>query len=47
MKVKKGTIAIYVVALMLVKAGYWSYLSKETAALETSVNCSLNPSRGS
>ena len=35
MKVKKGTIAIYVVALMLVTAGYWSYLSKETAALET------------
>ena len=35
MKVKKGTKAIYVVALMLVTAGYWSYLSKETAALET------------
>ena len=35
MKVKKGSVAIYVLALMLVTAGYWNYISKETKTLET------------
>lgn len=35
MKVKKGSLAIYVLALMLVTAGYWNYISKETKTLET------------
>lgn len=35
MKVKKGTVALYVVALMLVTAGYWSYISNESKLLET------------
>ena len=35
MKVKKGTVALYVVALMLVTAGYWSYISNESKMLET------------
>lgn len=35
MKVKKGTVALYVVALMLVIAGYWSYISNESKMLET------------
>ena len=35
MKVKKGTAALYVVALMLVTAGYWSYISNESKMLET------------
>ncbi len=35
MKLKKGSIAIYVLALMLVTAGYWNYISKETQTLET------------
>lgn len=35
MKFKKGTAAIYVLALMLVTAGYWSYLSNESKTLET------------
>ena len=34
-KIKKGSIAIYVLALMLVTAGYWSYLSKESETIET------------
>lgn len=35
MKIKKGSIIIYVLALMLVTVGYWSYLSNETQTLET------------
>ncbi len=35
MKLKKGTAAIYVLALMLVTAGYWAYLSNESKTLET------------
>ena len=35
MKLKKGSVAIYVLALMLVTAGYWNYISKETETLET------------
>lgn len=34
-KIKKGSIAIYVLALMLVTAGYWNYISKESQTLET------------
>lgn len=34
-KLKKGSVAIYVLALMLVTAGYWNYISKETQTLET------------
>ena len=34
-KFKKGTAAIYVLALMLVTAGYWAYLSNESKTLET------------
>lgn len=34
-KIKKGSIAIYVMALMLVTAGYWNYISKESQTLET------------
>ena len=35
MKFKKGTAAIYVLAFMLVTAGYWAYLSNESKTLET------------
>ena len=35
MKIKKGSIAIYVFALMLVTAGYWNYISKESQTIET------------
>lgn len=35
MKLKKGSVAIYVVALMLVTAGYWSYISNASQTLET------------
>ena len=35
MKFKKGTAAIYVLALMLVTTGYWAYLSNESKTLET------------
>lgn len=35
MKMKKGSIVIYVLALMLVTAGYWAYLSNETKTIET------------
>ena len=34
-KIKKGSVAIYVLALMLVTAGYWSYISNESQTLET------------
>lgn len=32
---KKGSVIIYVLALMLVTAGYWSYISNETKTIET------------
>lgn len=35
MKIKKGTVAIYVLALMLVTAGYWNYISQESKSIET------------
>lgn len=35
MKLKKGSIAIYVLALMLVTAGYWNYISNASQTLET------------
>lgn len=34
-KIKKGTVAIYVLAIMLVTAGYWNYVSNESKTLET------------
>jgi stage III sporulation protein AH len=34
-KIKKGSVAIYVLALMLVTAGYWNYISNESQSLET------------
>lgn len=41
MKIKKGSVAIYVLALMLVTAGYWNYISNESQTIET-VNMSQN-----
>lgn len=35
MKIKKGSIAIYVLAMMLVTAGYWNYISNESQIIET------------
>lgn len=35
MKIKKGSIVIYVFALMLVTAGYWNYISNESQTIET------------
>ena len=35
MKIKKGSVAIYVLALMLVTAGYWNYISNEVQTIET------------
>lgn len=35
MKIKKGSVVIYILALMLVTAGYWAYISEETQTLET------------
>lgn len=35
MKIKKGSIIVYVLALILVTAGYWTYISKESGTLET------------
>lgn len=35
MKIKKGSVAIYVLALMLVTAGYWNYISNESETIET------------
>ena len=34
-KLKKGSIAIYVLALMLVTAGYWNYISQESKTMQT------------
>lgn len=35
LKIKKGSVVIYVLALMLVTAGYWSYISNESKTIET------------
>lgn len=35
MKIKKGSIIVYVLALVLVTAGYWTYIYKESGTLET------------
>ena len=35
MKIKKGSFIVYVLALVLVTAGYWTYISKESGTLET------------
>ena len=35
MKIKKGSVAIYVLAMMLVTAGYWNYISNESQTIET------------
>lgn len=35
MKIKKGSVVIYILALMLVTAGYWSYISNESQTIET------------
>ena len=35
MKIKKGSVVIYVLALMLVTAGYWNYISTESKTIET------------
>ena len=35
MKIKKSSVAIYVLAMMLVTAGYWSYISNESQTIET------------
>lgn len=37
-KFKTGTVAIYVLALMLVTVGYWNYISRESQTLETVAN---------
>lgn len=34
-KIKKGSVVVYVLALMLVTAGYWNYISNESQTLET------------
>ena len=35
MKIKKGSIAIYILAMMLVTVGYWNYISNESQTIET------------
>ena len=35
LKIKKGSVAIYVLAMMLVTAGYWNYISNESQKIET------------
>ena len=35
MKIKKASVIIYVLAMMLVTAGYWSYISNESQTIET------------
>ena len=35
MKIKKASIAIYILAMMLVTAGYWNYISDESQTIET------------
>lgn len=41
-KIKKGSIVIYVMALMLVTAGYWNYISNEAQTIETVSNINQN-----
>lgn len=35
LKIKKGSVVIYALALMLVTAGYWNYISNESQTIET------------
>lgn len=35
MKIKKSSVVVYVLAMMLVTAGYWKYISNESQTLET------------
>ena len=35
LKLKRGSVVIYVLAIMLVTAGYWSYISKEANTIQT------------
>ena len=35
LKMKKGSVVIYVLALMLVTVGYWNYISNESKTIET------------
>lgn len=35
MKIKRGSIVIYVLALVLVTAGYWNYIANESQTIET------------
>lgn len=35
MKIKKGSVILYVLAMMLVTAGYWNYISNESQTIET------------
>ena len=35
MKIKKGSVVLYVLAMMLVTAGYWNYISNESQTIET------------
>lgn len=35
MKIKKGSVIIYALAIMLVTAGYWNYISNESKTIET------------
>ena len=35
MKIKKGSVVVYILAMMLVTAGYWNYISSESQTLET------------
>ena len=34
-KLKKGSVVIYVLAIMMVTAGYWNYISREAQTIET------------
>ncbi len=44
-KLKKGSVVIYVLAIMLVTAGYWSYISKEAQTIQT-VSMNQNETSG-
>lgn len=35
LKLKRGSVVIYVLAIMLVTAGYWNYISREAQTIET------------
>ena len=35
MKLKKGSVVIYILAMMLVTAGYWNYIANESQTIET------------